>query len=151
MSLDVSERIGRDGFVGLLDIPGYPQLVQELQRYLDENQIAEVIRACMFGMEAHAGQIRLNGEPYISHPVAVARILAMMRLDYRSIMAALLHDVIEDTPTAKEHIAQRFDAEVAELVDGVSKLTQIQFKSKAEAQAENFLKMMLAMSQDIRV
>ena len=151
MSLDVSERIDRDGSVGLLDIPGYPQLLHELQRYLDESQIAEVVRACTFGMEAHAGQIRLNGEPYISHPVAVARILAMMRLDYRSIMAALLHDVIEDTPTAKEHIVQRFDPEVAELVDGVSKLTQIQFKSKAEAQAENFLKMMLAMSQDIRV
>ncbi|MDY6955878.1 MAG: RelA/SpoT family protein [Pseudomonadota bacterium] len=151
MSLDVSERLDRDGSVGLQDITGFPELIRELQSYLDDSQIAEVTRACTFSMEAHAGQIRLSGEPYISHPVAVAHILAKMRLDHRSIMAALLHDVIEDTPTAKEHIAQLFDPEVAELVDGVSKLTQIQFKSKAEAQAESFLKMMLAMSQDIRV
>ena len=151
MSLDVSERIDRDGSIGLREIPGYPELIQELWRYLTESQISEIVRACEFGMQAHAGQVRLNGEPYISHPVAVAHVLAKMRLDHRSIMAALLHDVIEDTPTAKETIAQRFDAEVAALVDGVSKLTQIQFKSKAEAQAESFLKMMLAMSQDIRV
>ncbi|HXF08058.1 MAG TPA: RelA/SpoT family protein [Candidatus Acidoferrales bacterium] len=151
MSLDVSERLDRDGSVELRDITGFSDLILELRRYLDGNQIADVIRACEFGMHAHAGQVRLNGEPYISHPVAVARILAGMRLDHRSIMAALLHDVIEDTPTAKEHIAHLFDAEVAGLVDGVSKLTQIQFKSKAEAQAESFLKMMLAMSQDIRV
>jgi RelA/SpoT family (p)ppGpp synthetase len=151
MSLDVSERLDRDGSVELRDITGFSDLILELRRYLDESQIAEVIRACEFGMQAHAGQERLSGEPYISHPVAVAHILARMRLDHRSIMAALLHDVIEDTPTAKEHIAHLFHPEVAELVDGVSKLTQIQFKSKAEAQAESFLKMMLAMSQDIRV
>ncbi|HBG29388.1 MAG TPA: guanosine-3',5'-bis(diphosphate) 3'-diphosphatase, partial [Gammaproteobacteria bacterium] len=102
----------------LQDITGFPELIRELQSYLDDSQIAEVTRACTFSMEAHAGQIRLSGEPYISHPVAVAHILAKMRLDHRSIMAALLHDVIEDTPTAKEHIAQLFDPEVAELVDG---------------------------------
>ena len=108
-------------------------------------------RACDFAATAHAGQQRASGEPYVQHPIAVARILAEMRMDHESIMAAILHDVIEDTPTAKEQIATQFGTEVAELVDGVSKLTQIRFSSKAEAQAENFRKMMLAMVRDIRV
>ncbi len=122
-----------------------------LEGYLDPDQVAEVYRAYLFGAEAHEGQRRLSGEPYIYHPLAVARILAEMRMDAQSIVAAILHDVIEDTPTAKEQIAERFGAEVAELVDGVSKLTNIQFESKAEAQAENFRKMMLAMARDLRV
>ncbi|UCH39750.1 MAG: RelA/SpoT family protein [Gammaproteobacteria bacterium] len=126
-------------------------LCSELETYLESVQVEEVYKAYLVGAEAHEGQRRVSGEPYISHPVAVARILAEMRMDSNSIIAAILHDVIEDTPTAKEEIAARFGDEVAELVDGVSKLTQMDFRSKAEAQAENFRKMMLAMVKDIRV
>jgi RelA/SpoT family (p)ppGpp synthetase len=122
-----------------------------LDTYLEPDQVKEVYRAYVFGADAHEGQQRLSGEPYIYHPLAVARILAEMRMDVNSIVAALLHDVIEDTPTAKDHLAKEFGEEVAELVDGVSKLTQVKFESKAEAQAENFRKMMLAMVRDIRV
>ena len=122
-----------------------------LEGYLETDQVADIYRAYLFGAEAHEGQKRLSGEPYIYHPLAVARILAEMRMDAQSIAAAILHDVIEDTPTAKEQLAERFGTEVAELVDGVSKLTNIQFESKAEAQAENFRKMMLAMARDLRV
>ncbi len=122
-----------------------------LEGYLTPAQVREVYRAYLFGAEAHMGQHRLSGEPYIYHPLAVARILAGMRMDYKCLMAAILHDVIEDTETAKEQLANEFDPEIAELVDGVSKLTMINFRSKAEAQAENFRKMMLAMTRDIRV
>lgn len=110
-----------------------------------------VRRAYAFGAKAHDGQTRKSGEPYISHPVAVASILADLQLDYQSITAAILHDVVEDTPTALEQIIEEFGEEVAQLVDGVSKLDQIQFKSKAEAQAESLRKMMLAMARDVRV
>jgi GTP diphosphokinase / guanosine-3',5'-bis(diphosphate) 3'-diphosphatase len=122
-----------------------------LESYLEPAQIREIYRAYLFGAEAHEGQRRLTGEPYIFHPLAVARLLAEMRLDCHSLVAAILHDVIEDTPTAKEQIAQQFGQEVAELVDGVSKLTHINFESKAQAQAENFRKMVMAMVRDIRV
>ena len=127
------------------------ELCGELEAYLEPAQVEEIYSAYLVGAEAHEGQVRVSGEPYISHPVAVARILAEMRMDSKSIVAAILHDVIEDTPTLKEHLAEQFGEEVAELVDGVSKLTQIDFRSKAEAQAENFRKMMLAMVKDIRV
>ncbi len=126
-------------------------LCTELGEYLDAHQVEEVYRAYLLGAQAHKGQSRVSGEPYISHPVAVARILCEMRMDSNSIIAAILHDVIEDTPTLKEQLAEQFSDEVAELVDGVSKLTKIDFRSKAEAQAENFRKMMLAMVKDIRV
>ncbi|HEY0721128.1 MAG TPA: bifunctional GTP diphosphokinase/guanosine-3',5'-bis pyrophosphate 3'-pyrophosphohydrolase [Gammaproteobacteria bacterium] len=126
-------------------------LCAQLEVYLERQQVAEVYRAYLFGAEAHEGQRRLSGEPYIYHPLAVAAILGEMRLDYQTIMAAILHDTIEDTPTLKEQLAEQFGSEVAELVDGVSKLTHIEFESKAEAQAENFRKMMLAMVRDIRV
>jgi RelA/SpoT family (p)ppGpp synthetase len=122
-----------------------------LETYIEPEQVKEVYRAYIFSEQAHQGQKRLSGEPYIYHPLAVARILAEMRMDTNSIMAALLHDVIEDTTTAKDQLAKEFNDEVAELVDGVSKLTQVKFESKAEAQAENFRKMMLAMVRDIRV
>ncbi len=127
------------------------ELCSLLEGYLEPEQVQTVYRAYQFGADAHEGQRRLSGEPYITHPLAVAKVLAEMRLDYQSIVAAILHDVIEDTPTAKEKIADDFGEEVAELVDGVSKLTQIHFESKAEAQAANFRKMMMAMSRDIRV
>ena len=127
------------------------ELCEELETYLEPAQVEEIYKAYLVGAQAHEGQNRISGEPYISHPVAVARILAEMRMDSKSITAAILHDVIEDTPTLKEHLAEQFGDEVADLVDGVSKLTQIDFRSKAEAQAENFRKMMLAMVKDIRV
>ncbi|MCK4711102.1 MAG: HD domain-containing protein, partial [Gammaproteobacteria bacterium] len=126
-------------------------LCTQLEEYLEPVQIAEVYRAYLFGAHAHEGQKRVSGEPYIYHPIAVARIMCEMRMDYKSIIAALLHDVIEDTPTLKEQLAEDFGDEVAELVDGVSKLTHLDFVSKAEQQAESFRKMMLAMVKDIRV
>jgi len=127
------------------------ELCSLLETYLEPRQVKLVHDAYLFGASAHGEQRRLSGEPYITHPVAVAKVLAEMRLDHQSIVAAILHDVIEDTPTAKEQIASQFSEEVAELVDGVSKLTQIHFESKAEAQAANFRKMVLAMARDIRV
>jgi GTP pyrophosphokinase/guanosine-3',5'-bis(diphosphate) 3'-pyrophosphohydrolase len=119
--------------------------------YLEPDQIAQIREACHFATEAHAGIYRKSGEPYIFHPLAVARILANVRFDHETLQAALLHDVIEDTQYSKEQISACFGAEVADLVDGVSKLTQIHFNSKLEAQAENFRKMFLAMSNDLRV
>jgi guanosine-3',5'-bis(diphosphate) 3'-pyrophosphohydrolase len=127
------------------------ELCAELETYLEPQQVEEVYRAYQLGARAHEGQSRVSGEPYISHPVEVALILSEMRMDANCIIAAILHDVIEDTPTLKENLVDEFGEEVAELVDGVSKLTQIDFRSKAEAQAENFRKMMLAMAKDIRV
>jgi RelA/SpoT family (p)ppGpp synthetase len=122
-----------------------------LEEYLEPDQVADIYQAYLFGAEAHEGQVRMTGEPYIYHPIQVARILAQLRMDHQSIIAAILHDVIEDTPTAKEQVADHFGEEVAELVDGVSKLTHIEFESRAEAQAENFRKMILAMTRDMRV
>jgi guanosine-3',5'-bis(diphosphate) 3'-pyrophosphohydrolase len=122
-----------------------------LENYLEPEQVKEVYRAYLFGAEAHEGQHRLSGEPYIYHPLEVARILAEMRMDHNTLIAALLHDVIEDTSTGLEQVTEEFNEEVATLVDGVSKLTHIKFGSKAEAQAENFRKMILAMVKDIRI
>ncbi len=135
--------------------PGPRFLISDLCAYLDDylppEQVSEVYRAYLLSAEAHHGQQRRTGEPYIYHPVAVARILAEMRMDHKCLMAAILHDVLEDTVVHKEELARYFDDEIAELVDGVSKLTQIDFKSRAEAQAASFRKMMLAMTRDIRV
>ncbi|HKJ75926.1 MAG TPA: RelA/SpoT family protein, partial [Gammaproteobacteria bacterium] len=133
--------------------PGFliSDLCALLEQYMAPEQVAEVYRAYLFGAEAHEGQHRRSGEPFIYHPLTVARILAEMRMDHQSITAAILHDVIEDTPTAKEQVAENFGEEVAELVDGVSKLTHIEFENRREAQAENFRKMMLAMTRDLRV
>ncbi len=119
--------------------------------YLEPEQVRQLREACHFAAEAHAGIYRKSGEPYIFHPLAVARILANVRFDHETLQAALLHDVIEDTLYNKDQIGAQFGPEVAELVDGVSKLTQIQFNSKLEAQAENFRKMFLAMAKDLRV
>ncbi len=126
-------------------------LCRMLETYLEPDQVQEVYSAYLFGAEAHEGQHRMSGEPYIYHPIEAARILAELHLDHKSIIAAILHDVIEDTPTVKEQIASSFGEDVAELVDGVSKLTHLEFESSAEAQAENFRKMILAMVRDIRV
>lgn len=129
----------------------FSELKVELARYLDAQAINDVERAYQLGADAHKDQIRVSGEPYITHPLAVAKILAEMRLDKQTVIAAILHDVIEDTDIDKESLTQEFGKEVAQLVDGVSKLTQISFESKAEAQAANFRKMMMAMTHDIRV
>jgi guanosine-3',5'-bis(diphosphate) 3'-pyrophosphohydrolase len=126
-------------------------LLDLLESYLETEQVREIYRAYLFGAEAHEGQTRVSGEPYIYHPIEVAHILAEMRMDAESIIAGILHDVIEDTGTLKETVTSEFSEDVAELVDGVSKLTQIKFESQAEAQAENFRKMILAMVRDIRV
>lgn len=126
-------------------------LCDVLKGYLNDDAVDEVYKAYLFGAQAHAGQHRRSGEPYIHHPVAVAQILTELKLDSRSIVAAILHDVIEDTPTAKDEIEREFGQEVAQLVDGVSKIGQIEFESKEHAEAENFRKMLMAMSQDIRV
>jgi GTP diphosphokinase / guanosine-3',5'-bis(diphosphate) 3'-diphosphatase len=131
--------------------PGINQLVSKLETYLPPQQVDLVEEAFGVASAAHQGQKRLSGEAYITHPIAVASILAELHLDGQTICAALLHDVIEDTPTAKEEITEKFGREVAELVDGVSKLDKVQFKSRKEAQAESFRKMMLAMVRDIRV
>ena len=128
----------------------FKRLRRKLQ-YLPEEQIEQIHQAYLTAFEAHHGQRRQTGEPYITHPVSVACILADMKMDHHSIMAALLHDVIEDTKVEKSDIEKIYGAEVANLVDGVSKLTQIEFVSRAQAQAENFRKMVLAMARDIRV
>ncbi len=130
---------------------GLRRLVDTLESYLPGEQIESIMHAYEFGAEAHKGQTRKTGEPYISHPVAVAQELADMRLDSQAIEAAILHDVVEDTATSITDIEDNFGTDVALLVDGVSKLDQIQFHSRAEAQAESFRKMMLAMIEDIRV
>jgi len=126
-------------------------LCDALESYLEPEQVREAYRAYLLSAEAHEGQRRASGEPYVYHPVEVARILAEMRLDAETVIAALLHDVIEDTILTKADVAREFGPEVAELVDGVTKLTQITFENRAEAQAENYRKMLLAMTQDIRV
>lgn len=126
-------------------------LTNQLSQYLDKTRINQVRRAYYYAEQAHEGQKRRSGEAYITHPLAVASILADLRLDHQSLMAAMLHDVIEDTGIPKDALSEQFGEAVADLVDGVSKLTQIEFRSRAEAQAENFQKMTLAMARDIRV
>ncbi|ODR84956.1 bifunctional GTP diphosphokinase/guanosine-3',5'-bis pyrophosphate 3'-pyrophosphohydrolase [Shewanella xiamenensis] len=126
-------------------------LKESASGYLEPEQVELLKQAYQVARDAHEGQMRTSGEPYITHPVAVARILAEMRLDHETLMAALLHDTIEDTYVTKEDLAERFGESVAELVEGVSKLDKLKFRDKKEAQAENFRKMMMAMTQDIRV
>ncbi len=130
---------------------GIEALCSLLETYLPPDQVAMVRRAYEFGARMHEGQYRKSGEPYIYHPLAVARILAEMRLDHVTLMGAILHDVIEDTPAAKDEVASEFGTDVAELVDGVSKLEKAQFRTRAELQAESFRKLLLAMTRDVRV
>ncbi len=122
-----------------------------LRSYLNPEQANHVKRAYYFAEQAHFGQVRRSGEEYVTHPLAVAGILADMHMDHQSLMAAMLHDVIEDTGIPKSAIGKQFGPTVAELVDGVSKLTQMEFETLEERQAENFQKMALAMARDIRV
>ena len=126
-------------------------LTNKLSSYLDPKEIDRVKRAYHFSEKCHLGQMRQSGDPYITHPLAVANILADMRMDHESLIAGLLHDVIEDTGVTKGQISRRFGRTVADLVDGVSKLSEVESASRAEQQAESFQKMTLAMSRDIRV
>ena len=130
---------------------GIEPLTKVLESYLPADQIAEVRRAYEFGAGQHKGQKRDSGEPYIFHPLAVARILAEMRLDATTLIAAILHDVIEDTGIAKEELAKQFGPDVAGLVDGVSKFQKVEGMSRAEMQAESFRKLLMAMTHDLRV
>ncbi|AWM59366.1 guanosine-3',5'-bis(diphosphate) 3'-diphosphatase [Stutzerimonas stutzeri] len=132
-------------------LPAIDTLADRLSTYLGPDQVNLVRRAYFYAEQAHDGQRRRSGEAYVTHPLAVANILADMHMDHQSLMAAMLHDVIEDTGIPKEALVAQFGETVAELVDGVSKLTQMNFETKAEAQAENFQKMAMAMARDIRV
>jgi RelA/SpoT family (p)ppGpp synthetase len=141
----------RELLPGPYKTPGLRDLLIAVERYLPSEQVARIREAAEFGSAAHRGQRRKSGEPYIAHPVAAAEILATLRVDADTIVAAILHDVMEDTTIDKGEIAARFGETVAEIVDGVTKLDQIKFKSREEAQAESFRKMLLAMVRDLRV
>lgn len=132
---------------------GIDELCDRLSTYLEPEQVKKVRKAYTFADQAHEGQYRKSGEPYVTHPLAAANILADMHMDHYCLMACLLHDVIEDTPATKDVLQKKFGATVAELVDGVSKLNKMEYSSESreEQQAENFMKMILAMSRDIRV
>ncbi len=125
--------------------------IEQHRSYLDEDQIQKVRRAYFFAEQAHDGQKRKSGEPYVTHPLAVANVLANMHMDYQSLIAAMLHDVLEDTDINQQAMTEQFGSTVTSLVDGVSKLTHLEFKNRAESQAHNFQKMAIAMAKDIRV
>lgn len=122
-----------------------------IRKYLSEDEVQLVWQAYRYADHAHAGQTRKTGEPYITHPIAVACILAQLHLDLPTLLAALLHDVVEDTDVDSAAIAERFGKQVADLVDGLTKLDKVELQTATQAQAENFRKMLLAMSQDVRV
>ncbi len=126
-------------------------LTDRVKKYLPSADVQKIKDAFRFSDEAHLGQFRRSGAPYITHPLAVAEILTDWRLDGAAIQAALLHDVIEDCGVEQSQLIERFGSTVAELVDGVSKLDRLQFSSTEQAQAENFRKMLLAMARDVRV
>ncbi|MFP5374437.1 MAG: RelA/SpoT family protein [Gammaproteobacteria bacterium] len=137
--------------VAATPLPDYLAEFERATGYLPEEQQRLLRRAWAVGAAAHAGQSRKSGEPYITHPVAVAGVLAEMRLDVETLIAAILHDTIEDTPLTHEAIAAEFGETVADLVDGVTKLDRLHFRDRQEAAAESFRKMLLAMSRDLRV
>ncbi len=132
-------------------VPDYVQSLERAASYLPDAQRAQLRRAWAVGAAAHAGQTRKSGEPYITHPVAVAQVLAEQGLDMETLVAAILHDTIEDTPLSRQDLATQFGETVAELVDGVTKLDKLRFADRQEAAAESFRKMLLAMSRDLRV
>ncbi|MBO9609015.1 MAG: bifunctional (p)ppGpp synthetase/guanosine-3',5'-bis(diphosphate) 3'-pyrophosphohydrolase, partial [Paenibacillaceae bacterium] len=130
---------------------GMEQLRDKAAVYLKEAELKRIEEAYVFADQAHHGQLRKSGEPYILHPLAVADILVNMQMDVTSVIAALLHDVVEDTTVSLEAVREKFGETCAMLVDGLTKLEKIQFKSKEEQQNENYRKMFVAMAQDIRV
>ncbi|MFT7581892.1 MAG: guanosine-3',5'-bis(diphosphate) 3'-pyrophosphohydrolase, partial [Myxococcota bacterium] len=131
--------------------PTVVELLAKVREYHPTADVNLIQRAFVFAEQHHRPQRRKNGDPYIGHPVAVAHIVASMKLDEATLCAALLHDTVEDTSVTVEQVAEIFGEEIAHLVDGVTKLNKIRFRSKEERQAENFRKMLIAMSQDIRV
>src|SRR5919199_1642084 len=132
-------------------MPKSATLFKEWSGYLKPEDLSQLESAYHFSKNAHEGQYRQSGEPYISHPLAVADILAQWHMDPQALAAALLHDVTEDTDVTNSEISRTFGKPVAELVDGVSKLDKIEFETQEKAQAENFRKMLLAMARDVRV
>ena len=134
-----------------VDVPDYVRLLERTAAYLGPEQLPQLRRAWELGASAHAGQTRKSGEPYITHPVAVATVLAELGLDVEALVAAILHDTIEDTPVTREELTEKFSETVADLVDGVTKLDKLKFRDRQEAAAESFRKMLLAMSRDLRV
>jgi guanosine-3',5'-bis(diphosphate) 3'-pyrophosphohydrolase len=145
---------GTDGFAAPADgrtIVSLAGLTQLASTYLGEDDLKRVREAYRFSDSSHLGQFRTSGEPYISHPIAVAEICVGWRLDADALMAALLHDVMEDSGVTKQQMVERFGTQVAELVDGLSKLDKVEFASREQAQAESFRKMLLAMARDVRV
>ncbi len=134
-----------------LETPSFSSLLERLRTRFSTEQLSLIQRAYALARDAHDGQTRKSGEPYITHPIAVAGIVFDMRLDHRSVMAALLHDVLEDTYVQRHTLVTAFGEEVASIVDGLSKLHQLDYRSKEEAQAESFRKMLLAMVRDLRV
>jgi len=127
------------------------KLLDRIEPIFSPEEVQLVKRAYEVAYAAHDGQTRSSGEPYITHPISVAHIVLDMQLDHQSVMAALLHDVLEDTKTSRDELVELFGDEVTSIVDGLSKLNYLEFKSKEEAQAESFRKMLLAMVSDIRV
>ena len=129
----------------------YQDLITEIKKYHPSSDLSDIEKAYKVAYKAHEGQKRKSGEPYIIHPIAVANILADLELDMEVIAAGLLHDVVEDTPYTYEDITELFGKDIADLVDGVTKLGKIKYQTKEESQAENLRKMFLAMAKDIRV
>lgn len=144
-------RTGGDEYARDPSVVRFGELTETLKTYLSSGDIQKVREAFRFSDAAHLGQFRRSGEPYITHPVAVAGILAKWRMDVAALQAALLHDVMEDSGVSKSDLIAKFGPVVADLVDGVSKLDRLHFATQAEAQAENFRKMLLAMAHDVRV
>ena len=132
-------------------MPDVKELLQEVSAYLKPEDVENIQRAVELSITAHKGQFRQSGEDYVTHPIAVARILTQLHLDAQAIIAALLHDVVEDTEITPEDIANQFGKPVADVVEGLSKLDKLQFETVADAQAENFRKMLMAMARDVRV
>ena len=132
-------------------VPAYVRALEQAASYLPADQLLQLRRAWEVGAAAHAGQTRKSGEPYITHPVAVAQVLAELGLDVETLVAAILHDTIEDTPLTHAQIVASFGESVAEMVEGVTKLDKLSFRDRQEAAAESFRKMLLAMSRDLRV
>jgi RelA/SpoT family (p)ppGpp synthetase len=149
-----AQSAGAEGFAAPVDerrIVSLAGLTQVAATYLGEDDVKRVREAYRFSDSSHLGQFRTSGEPYISHPIAVAEICVGWRLDADALMAALLHDVMEDSGVTKQQMVERFGTQVAELVDGLSKLDKVEFSSREQAQAESFRKMLLAMARDVRV
>ena len=127
------------------------EILDRVEKHHPGDNLDLIRRAYIFSAKEHKGQVRASGEPYLTHPLEVANLLAEMKMDAVTVSVGLLHDVVEDTLTTLEKIEELFGPEVAHIVDGVTKISQIPFTSKEEKQAENFRKMLLAMTDDIRV